>query len=270
MLTDKICFGKLPKILFVTFIFVFLVSSDALTDNSILTKKDFLIVEIKDQDLELLGMDKGESEDEIRLRMRVLHSHFLDTFRNRARYLVLDFWYDDKGDKNIDSQLVESMKKTTNMTFAVGGIQDDELYLSLPQFTSAVKKVSHVFIRYHKKDGAIIESSININFFLHSKNFAVNIFLEQEIKHLSLVVLDALHIPYRAGRKIHLPAKAISRFRRIPYAYLLEYPYLADNKIIFLVSHLKDKEDIHNIPGFGEITGPELLCNIILYIIKKP
>lgn len=58
---------------------------------------------------------------------------------------------------------------------------------------------------------------------------------------------------------------------KLGYEDFMKNPSQAKNKIVILINQVPDesgKTDIHDIPGYGWITGSEILCNIMLQISR--
>lgn len=222
-----------------------------------LNKNNFLIVTITEEDLKNENIPLNK---ETRYNIRKLHSDFLKQFKNKVKFIILDYWYPDEGIKSIDDELIKEMESTKNFTIGCGGIYNGYYEITLDKFLNAVNEAGSYFFNFDKEGYLFYNNIFNFSDYdsnLKNKNF----------RHVSAVVLDFLKIPFRKDKAFYMESKDIVKIEKISYSKLKNNNKNANDKILILVSLIKFEGgnlDVHHIPKYGEIIGSELLVNFIL------
>jgi hypothetical protein len=256
----------LVSILIVLFAFLIIAECYAVDNKNevVLSTDDFLIIEIKEEDAQNYGIEVDyDNFDNTRFHLRKLNSIFLRKFRSIAKYLILDFWFSDHGFLVIDNEFISELRKTKNVTLCAYGVSKGQAELSLAKFRNAVGEVFHSQHHLHETDGVSVPSSIRIGIKVEELTVIF------EIRHVALLVLNKLKIPYDVDEYIYISSDDIYRFKRISFTEAIANPSVGKDKIVILIRQFKGQEDIHLIQNYGEITGPELICNFIMYIANS-
>jgi hypothetical protein len=259
----------------ISFILFFLIlhpyCSGDTSQQSTLTIGDFLIVEITEDDFTKQDIETDITDsNRARYMRRKLHSIFVREFRDIGKCIILDFWYPDRGIKEIDRELINELKESENVAIGLCGLYKGEVEYTHSSFLLTSPHTGSTIFTTEKENGITITDK-GIAFTIIVTDFNADVLEEREIeeKHISMVVLDMLKIPYTKNKDITVPASAVKQFKRVSFSNAMANKEMGKNKIIILVAQLKGQKDIHLIEGFGIITGPEIICSIIMYLANQ-
>ncbi|MCB1178596.1 MAG: CHASE2 domain-containing protein, partial [Leptospiraceae bacterium] len=226
-----------------------------------LTPDDFIIVTIDDNDISKENLD---NVDDLRFHNRKLQAEFLKKTKQDAKYIILDYYYPDYGIEDIDFELIKEMREVQNITIGIGGYFNDELEVTEELFLDSVEEVSHYFFKSDSEGNLFFKNNLK----LYSSDSEDPVL---EVRHASLVVLDYLKIPFKSNEEFKLNYKDLQKIDIMSYSDFKNSIDFDKNKILILVTLIDSPDiqlDIHDIPGYGEIIGSELLANFILYAQK--
>jgi len=244
-------------------LFIFLTFLSFSCQEKPLTINDFIIIEITDEVLNKYNIPSDISYDQIRYRFRELHTIFLRNVRDLAKFIILDFFYDDHGIEKIDNKFINELYTLNNVCICAGGIYKGDLYSTHSSFSNASKYTGHTFYQKDNLDGYWVPKY---------KRLPVNNDDEtsgKDFKYVSIILLNHLNIDCNFRSYVYVKSDEINRFKRINFTNFLKNTNIAKNKIVILIAQLKDNLDMHDIPNYGKITGPELICNTILKNISN-
>jgi len=176
-----------------------------------LKQKDFLIVEILPSTLPLYDIKIEKDYDQTRYQVRQLHAFFIQKAKKYARFIILDFFYDDLGIEKIDNQLVEALKSFKNTAIALGGIYNDQYLLSHNKFLIASGYYGHIFY-FKEENGILLYNQISSCIFENSPDDC-SLFYD----HITINVFKALKKPYFFPLMYFIPSETLIRFQRISY-----------------------------------------------------
>ncbi|MBN2461397.1 MAG: hypothetical protein JXB60_07295 [Candidatus Cloacimonetes bacterium] len=248
--------------LLVGIIVLFLLTTSCLSKTKGVDPEDFLVVIIDSADIEKEKISIDLNDKNTRFQVRSLHADFLKDYRDVARYIILDFWYRERGDSLIDNYLVAELHRTKCVSLCCGGIENERFERTNPLFLNAVREAGHTVFGCNDQGIISFKSTIGNEDFAEI-NFSVS------YRQMGLVLFTHLNIKPDKREIYSFSTAQIEDIPTISYSKLKERSGLASNKILILVSLVPYKDhtiDIHELPGYGKIPGSILLANMILNI----
>ncbi len=217
-----------------------------------------MVIEIRKSDfIRYHGYWPAQNSNEARYKMRAIQTALIEKLHAHAGFIILDMWYPDAGIKTIDNNLIKALRKTNNVTLLRGGYDKNRLENTLAVFNSSIKVPGHAFMQH--KNGYLEFNA----FILYARNKEAYFFVP------SVAVLAVNHVGYNrpSNRYIgRIKNRNIKNFPIVSATDILKNWQPIKKNYVVIISKVKPTDDTWHVPGFGFISGSELICNEIKHL----